>query len=105
MSHWKEHAKDCDEQLGKGWEVVHFWLDEFAKLYWPMKIHRIHRHNREGIEECRKKWGDEAAKAAEIHILKDEGKIMSAKEIEEEYEKRSKKPKRGKKGRCVDESI
>jgi DNA-binding GntR family transcriptional regulator len=85
MADWKEHVKDCQEQLGNGWDVVHHWLDEFSGIYWPWKGHRVHRHHREGIEECRAKWGDEAAYAAEIHILKDEGKIRSKEEIYKKY--------------------
>lgn len=85
MAHWKEHVKDCKERLGNGWEVVHRWLDEFAGIYWPWMGHRTHRHHLEGIEECRKKWGDEAAKAAEIHIQKDEGDIPSKEDIEKRY--------------------
>ncbi|MDI6839264.1 MAG: hypothetical protein QMD71_00140 [bacterium] len=33
--------------------------------------HRKFRHHKEGIEQVRKMWGDEAAKAAEIHIRTD----------------------------------
>ena len=84
MAHWKEHCKDCVEAgLSRDWDVVHHWLDEYAKIYWPWKGHRIHRHHKEGIEEVRAKWGDEAAKAAEIHIRKDfDGYLPSKKEVE-----------------------
>ena len=45
MASFKEHVKDCEEALGKGhgWEVVHHWLDEFAKIYWPWMGHRVIR--------------------------------------------------------------
>lgn len=85
MSDWKEHAKDCKAQLGNDWIVVHRWLDEYAGIYWPWKGHRVHRHHKEGVEECRAKWGDEAAKAAIIHILKDEGNVLSKEEIYKKY--------------------
>ena len=85
MASWKQHAEDCYEILGNHWIIVHQWLDEFSKIYFPFKIHRTHRHHREGIEEARKKWGDEAAKAAMIHILTDEGKVMSEEEINTIY--------------------
>jgi len=85
MADWKEHAKECEEILGNPWYVVHHWLDEYAKIYWPWMGHRVHRHHKEGIEEVRKLWGDEAAYAAEMHILKDEGKILSREEIEKRY--------------------
>ena len=85
MASYKEHCADCKEQLGKNWEIVHRWLDEYAKIYWPLMVHRIHRHHKSGIEEIRQKWGDEAAKAAEIHIQKDEGDIPSMDEIAKRY--------------------
>jgi len=86
MAHWKEHCKDCLEAgLSRDWQVVHIWLDEFAKAYWPWMVHRVHRHHQEGIQEVCVKWGEEAAKAAEIHILKDEGKISGRDEIEKKY--------------------
>jgi len=85
MAHWKEHAEDCEKMLGNRWDVVHHWLDEYAKIYWPSCIHRVHRHHKEGIEEARVKWGDEAAEAAEIHIRKDEGDVLSKEAIEQKY--------------------
>ena len=89
MAHWKEHVKDCEQILGKGWDVVHHWLDEYARIYrddFDMWMgHRVHRHHLEGVEEVRAKWGDEAAKAAEIHIRKDEGDILSKEEIHKKY--------------------
>lgn len=69
MAHFKEHCNDCRKQLGKDFSYVHLWLDEFFKTAGYM--HRTMRHHKEGIEEVRAKWGDEAAKAAEIHILRD----------------------------------
>lgn len=89
MAHWKEHFKDCQEQLGNGWAVVHRWLDEFARIYraddrvWMG--HRVHRHHVEGVAEVKQKWGDEAARAAEIHIVRDEGGIPTREEIEKKY--------------------
>ena len=57
--------------------------------------HRVHRHHKKGIEE--KKWGDDAAKAAELHIRADfNGYIPNKKEVEvmfgvdEDAEKRKK---------------
>jgi len=93
MPHWKEHARDCEEQLGKDWVVVHQWLDELASIYWTSKLHRLYRHHKEGVEEVRQKWGDEAATAAEIHILKDEGNIPSEAEIHAKYEIDMQRPK------------
>jgi DNA-binding GntR family transcriptional regulator len=87
MSDWKEHCKDCKNAgLSKEWDVVHHWLDEFSKEYYPWEGHRIYRHHKDGIEEVRKKWGDEAAMAAEMHIKKDFGYIPeSIEELEIKY--------------------
>ena len=85
MSSWKQHSEDCYAIIGSPWIEVHQWLDEYAKIYFPLKIHRIHRHHKEGIAECIKKWGEEAGKAAMIHILTDEGEILSEKAIREKH--------------------
>ena len=85
MSHWKKHVEDCEKQIGKGWDVVHHWLDEYARIYFPSKIHRVHRHHREGVAKCIEKWGDDAGRAAIIHILEDEGKLLTKKEIHQKY--------------------
>lgn len=75
MASYKEHCADCKRILGKDYDVVHRWLDEMSKYYSHNGMlspeHRSYRHHREGVEEVRQKWGDEAAKAAEIHIERD----------------------------------
>ena len=70
MTH-KEHCDECRQKLSRDWSVVHLWLDYYARYTYPSDRHRIHRHNLNGVEEVRHKWGDEAAKAAELHILAD----------------------------------
>ena len=71
MSSYKDHCAECKEKLGNDWCVVHRWLDEFfAKMGFHVR-HRDIRHHLKGIEEVRAMWGDEAAKAAELHILAD----------------------------------
>lgn len=69
MAHFKEHCADCEAALGDPHERVHLWLDELFKKLGSK--HRAERHHREGVEEVRRMWGDEAATAAEIHIRKD----------------------------------
>jgi len=83
--HYKEHCKECLEKLGKDWSVVHIWLDERAKETWPWMGHRMFRHHIVGVEEVRHKWGDEAAKAAELHIIADEGKVPKEQAIRDKY--------------------
>jgi len=86
MAHWKDHAEDCHRELGNHWVVVHLWLDELAKYYWPSKEHRIFRHNIEGVEEVKKMWGSQAAEAAVIHIMRDEGELISKEAIAKKYD-------------------
>lgn len=77
MAEYKEHCRDCQEEIGKAWEVVHRWLDEFAfrnGVFRPQ--HRCMRHHVGGVAEVRRMWGDEAARAAEIHIRKDFGGVV-----------------------------
>jgi len=69
MAKLKEHEEDCIRLLGEPFTEVHEWLDELFKYVGP--DHRGYRHHREGLEIVRKKWGDRAARAAEIHIERD----------------------------------
>lgn len=85
MAWFKKHCEDCIKKFGKPYEEVHLWLDELAKDY-PVNewggYHRKFRHNDQGIEEVRRMWGDEAALAAILHIIEDEGYIpLKAKPI------------------------
>jgi hypothetical protein len=87
MAYIKEHCRECVEKLGKPFEEVHKWLDAYAEKY-PVKIfneyHRGYRHNKYGIEKIREMWGDDAVKAAELHILTDYGYIPYWKAFPEE---------------------
>ena len=65
------HCKECEAELGTEWAVVHRWLDAYASQYYPSQAHRAIRHHKEGVEEVREKWGDQAAEAAELHIKSD----------------------------------
>lgn len=73
MAKFEEHCEDCYRELGDRFEEVNRWLDEWFRVVGP--DHRDLRHNERGVEKVRRKWGDKAAKAAEIHIMKDEGCI------------------------------
>lgn len=63
------------KHLGKEFGDVHRWLDELYAKFGG--LHRRHRHTKEGVEEVRRMWGDEAAHAAELHILLDMGHVPS----------------------------
>jgi len=66
---FEEHCADCVAALGEPFEQVHRWLDELFATYGL--DHRPERHHVGGVEEVRKRWGDRAAQAAEIHIRRD----------------------------------
>jgi len=79
------HCKECLEKMGDSWDKVHRWLDCTARDYFPWVGHRQIRHHEEGVELIREKWGNEAAEAAEMHIISDEGYVPSAAEIKNKY--------------------
>lgn len=71
----EDHCQECVEKLSQPFREVNLWLDEFARNYSPHERykHRKFRHHKEGIEEARRLFGDEGARAAELHILSDNG--------------------------------
>lgn len=74
-----EHCADCIQILGEEFKEVHLWLDEFFPALGPK--HRSRRHHQDAVEEIRQRWGDKAAKAAVIHIMKDcHGKVPTKRE-------------------------
>ena len=79
------HCKECREKMGDDWNKVHAWLDATARDYFPWMGHRQIRHHKDGVEEVRKMWGDEAAKAAEMHIISDEGKVPTKAQMRRKY--------------------
>ena len=83
---FQDHCLECERELGKAWEVVHRWLDEFAKHYHDpitKHYHWLHRHHTDGVEEVRHKWGDQAERAAELHIISDMGEVLSYSQLQE----------------------
>lgn len=76
---FENHCQECIEKLGKPYEEVHNWLDEFCKSDKYKMRHRKVRHHLEGINKVINLFGEEAGKAAKIHIesdLKEEGDIL-----------------------------
>lgn len=71
MAGFEEHCRDCLAELGERFGQVHEWLDELQAEYGPM--HRPFRHHTGGVERVRALWGEQAARAAEIHIRRDTG--------------------------------
>jgi hypothetical protein len=64
-----QHKLDCLHWLGTDFENVHVWLDEYMSTAGAR--HRKFRHHREGIEQARTLFGQQADLAATIHILRD----------------------------------
>jgi hypothetical protein len=71
MAKFEEHCEDCVRELDEPFPQVHLWLDDLFKVLGPK--HRDVRHHSKAVEEIRLKWGSKAARAAEIHIMKDYG--------------------------------
>lgn len=71
MPSFEAHCEECIKQLGKPFEEVHRWLDEFAYSEKYGMRHRKVRHHEAGIKECMKQFGDECGAAARIHIIMD----------------------------------
>ena len=63
------------DKFGKPFEEVHTYMDSFHGEYGGR--HRFKNHHKEGIERVRSLYGDEAAKAAESHVLLDCGHVPS----------------------------
>ena len=73
MARFEDHCFVDERHIDRAFPHVHRWLDEFAvKLG---NAHRRERHHLEGVEEVRERWGSDAARAAELHILVDMGHI------------------------------
>ena len=74
MARIQTHIEDCERLLGKGYDHVHNWLDEYAKDYPPhilLEYHRKFRHNIKALDEQFKIWGHYEIMAAKIHIIRD----------------------------------
>ena len=70
--HFENHCQRTLLVLGHEMPHVHEWMDEEAWTTGGFNPHhRRVRHHRQGIEQVRARWGDEAAKAAERHVLDD----------------------------------
>jgi len=69
-------------KLSRAYPEVHQLLDQFAH-YPDMEFLRRHRkflHHVEGIEYVRMRWGEEAGRSAEQHVLDDCGHVPHAKD-------------------------
>ena len=70
------HCSDCVKELGEPFTEVHEWLDQLADIFPPAVhgiFHRSLRHNADGVKLVESIWGKDAARAAVIHINRDDG--------------------------------
>lgn len=68
MPSFKEHCDQSERTFGLPYEEVHRWLDEFAGRHPYGMKHQHLRHHTQGIEEARRLFGNEGARAARQHI-------------------------------------
>ena len=69
----EEHAKSCEAAFGNSFAAVHDLLDQYSKAF--PREHRKLYHHRQGLTHIAERFGPEAVKAAERHIIEDEGCI------------------------------
>ena len=71
MATFAQHCLECKLALGKPYEDVHLWLDEFAFTADYGLRHRRVRHHEAGVNEAIALFGEEAGSAARMHIVTD----------------------------------
>lgn len=69
----QNHCDVSRTLFGETGKEYHEWLDQFSKGDGKHE-HRVHLHNREGIELCVKKFGERARKHLEQHLRDDENR-------------------------------
>ena len=82
MAAFEEHCNDCERLLGNRCEDVNHWIDAMFKRFGP--LHRFMRHHTRGVKEAEKLFGEIGRKAAIVHILKDCGRIPTARDWAEQ---------------------
>ena len=80
MAPLRQHMEDCRVFLGSAYEEVNRWMDELFAT--AGAEHRRYRHHTEGIREARKLFGEDGARAAIVHILRDCRNIPTAEDYE-----------------------
>ena len=66
-----DHAKSCEDALGKPYTEVHDFLDQYSERF-PREQRKVY-HHRQGLARVAERFGAEAAKAARIHVVEDVG--------------------------------
>ncbi len=74
MATRKTHNEDCNKILGKSFDYVHSFLDQYAEIFTIrpyLGYHRTFLHNIYGLSIVKIKWGSQALYAAKIHLIRD----------------------------------
>lgn len=74
MATIRTHCEDCKRILGEPYQEIHQYLDAFASAYNPSEYgeyHRQFRHTEHEIERIHDDFGEKAAIAAKIHLIRD----------------------------------
>lgn len=80
MAHFEQHCRDCMAILGNRHEDVNRWIDELFRKFGA--DHRAYRHHWRGVQAAKDLWGEEGAKAAVVHIVRDCGSVPKARDYE-----------------------
>jgi hypothetical protein len=81
MAHFDQHCRDCERVLGRRYEDVNRWMDELFRLFGP--DHRAYRHHWRGVYTAKGLWGEDGARAAVVHIVRDCGSVPMARSYEQ----------------------
>ena len=73
MASFEKHCQDCERLLGGRFETVNRWMDEMFRTLGTK--HRRIRHHRLGVWEAHRLFGNQGAKAAIVHIVRDCGAV------------------------------
>jgi hypothetical protein len=74
MSYISNHTKDCERFIGRGYEEVHMFLDQYAGIFNPIffdDYHRTFLHNSYGMQIVKEVWGNAGYNAAMLHLTRD----------------------------------
>jgi len=81
-----EHMKDCKKFIGKSYEDVHKFLDQYADIFSISVFYDYHRsflHNSFGLAVAESRWGHKGLLAAQIHLVRDymEGPLLNYEDV------------------------
>jgi len=78
MASQTEHCADCERLLNDPCVEINRWMDDYFKRFGP--LHRFMNHHTRGVREAQERFGERGRLASTIHILKDCGRIPTARQ-------------------------